>query len=236
MGEVNGCVDNGKTIIRRRLSNANAALKIIADNNKNAVLKEEIILHIRDYFNFVSTYGVTVFKWDIVKPSVIYMIEYIYDEVFKENLQHLKTDEEKALLQKDEKIIELKNYIIEKINSFEEAPFTIQRLSEIIFNAGMYKFILPLLNAITKIVSVVTTQTPLGIRITGVDEEEIVDDVISLPTPCLHLKVDELDDDIVVTKRPISSGIESCFMSSDQNDGVEINNYKNSETLDKNEA
>lgn len=199
-------------------------------------MKEEIILHIRDYFNFVSTYGVTVFKWDIVKPSVIYMIEYIYDEVFKENLQHLKTDEEKALLQKDEKIIELKNYIIEKINSFEEAPFTIQRLSEIIFNAGMYKFILPLLNAITKIVSVVTTQTPLGIRITGVDEEEIVDDVISLPTPCLHLKVDELDDDIVVTKRPISSGIESCFMSSDQNDGVEINNYKNSETLDKNEA
>ncbi|CEF70394.1 Serine/threonine-protein phosphatase 4 regulatory subunit 2 [Strongyloides ratti] len=232
MGEVNGCVDNEKTIIRRRLSNANAALKIIADDSKDDVLKEEITLHVRDYFGFVSTYGVTVFKWDIVKPSVIYMIEYLYKEVFKKNLAHLGSDEERILLEKDEKIIELKDYIIEKINSFEEAPFTIQRLSEIIFNAGMYKFILPLLNAITKIVSVVTTQTPLGVRITGVNEEEIIDDGIALPTPCLNLKVDELDDDIIMTKRPVTGGIESCFISSD-GDGVETDNDNNLDTIDK---
>uniref|UniRef100_A0A0K0FAH3 ANTH domain-containing protein n=1 Tax=Strongyloides venezuelensis TaxID=75913 RepID=A0A0K0FAH3_STRVS len=232
MSEVNGGPDNEKSIIRKRLYNANAALKIIADDSKDAELKEEITLHVRDYFGFVSTYGVTIFKWEIVKPSVLYMIEYLYREVLKRNLAHLATETERAMLQKDDKIKELKDYIVEKIKNFEEAPFTIQRLSEIIYKAEMYNFIYPLLNAITKIVSVITTQTPLGVRITGVNEEEVVDENISLPTPTLHLKVDELDDDIMITKRPNIGGIENCFISS-ETIIAEVEEIKNIDTSEE---
>uniref|UniRef100_A0A0N4Z3M1 Uncharacterized protein n=1 Tax=Parastrongyloides trichosuri TaxID=131310 RepID=A0A0N4Z3M1_PARTI len=204
-------------VLKTRLLAADIYLKMVVENKipTDEEEIEDLAFHLRDYFNFVGSYGVTVFKWEKIKPSLKYMIEYTSNDVWKRNIAKCKTAKEKAALPKEETINELKEHILERIESFDEAPFTIQRLGEIIYNYDTFNLVVPYLNGIVKVVSVITTQTPKGVRITGEPEEDIVKDVFVPPTPRLNLKVDELDDDII-TRRPIlTSNIESCFITSE---------------------
>ncbi|CAF1000798.1 unnamed protein product [Didymodactylos carnosus] len=122
-----------------------------------------ITSELEKFLNHIAKTGFIIFPWSKVKILFIFKLNQVLDEFNSEN------DMDKLPLHPNldnATFRELKHDIIERLNSFVNAPFTIQRLCEMItYPRRHYQRTDKFLRGLTKCVMVVTTVDPDGNKI-----------------------------------------------------------------------
>uniref|UniRef100_A0AC35TRE2 DHC_N2 domain-containing protein n=1 Tax=Rhabditophanes sp. KR3021 TaxID=114890 RepID=A0AC35TRE2_9BILA len=190
--------------LRRELDQYNECIDLFAEVEKNEEKIEAAHFTLRNYFTFVGQKGVTVFEWCRVKNVFIWEICSTYEKLLGRTAGLVTGSGDESDLAKlyIRQLRELK----ERFFGFEEAPFTIQRISELLSVPGNFKSVVPFLNAMEKLINVNGIQTPLGDRLTGIELQVFDDDNLMEPKPFLFLQVDECDMDVDSKKHLASNG------------------------------
>lgn len=157
---------------------------------------------VENYFYLVAIKGCTFFPWSKIRDIFLWKITTVVDDwIEKEALDNLDNEDNKG-----EKLTyyrRLKEEILNKVQSFEGAPFTIQRLAELLATPQKnYKDVGKYLRALERTVNIVTCVSPLGERVakTEEDSEEEENEPNIRVENSFIVSVDELDDPVEVKK------------------------------------
>ncbi|VDN29695.1 unnamed protein product, partial [Gongylonema pulchrum] len=125
---------------------------------------------IDEYFELVAKYGKPLFKWDIIRPAFLWKLEQTISEMFHVEREMMGPEENaEPNINGDEMRLQ-REFILQKAAEFDGAPFTFQRLCELLLTPlRHYKRTDKYLRALEKTINVVTTITENGERITGVE-------------------------------------------------------------------
>lgn len=178
------------------------------------------------YFDYVTKAGKPCFEWSVIRPAFLWKIKHCLHELVRVDMErstsshNLESEYPKAKPDFDDEEGELRqtyNFIVKKAEEFDGAPFTFQRICELLGNPlRHYKRADKYFRAVDKCLNVVTTVTPDGTRITGVED-------FIVPTNDTHIersfygKVDELDDEIWDTVAPTAMQDKPLDMSQKEN-------------------
>eukprot|EP01105_Mastigella_eilhardi_P004372 TRINITY_DN1580_c0_g1_i1.p1 TRINITY_DN1580_c0_g1~~TRINITY_DN1580_c0_g1_i1.p1 ORF type:complete len:231 (+),score=66.26 TRINITY_DN1580_c0_g1_i1:66-695(+) len=100
----------------------------------------------------VAKTGITCYSWDLLKVLIMFKV----DEVLQMFFNTHGWGEEPA-----ETFLQQKQHIMHALNGFPEAPWTLQRVCELVLNPALYSTTKSLIFAIEKLVNVSSTQAPL---------------------------------------------------------------------------
>ncbi|PAV65210.1 hypothetical protein WR25_14533 [Diploscapter pachys] len=151
---------------------------------------------IEEYFEFVAQVGIPCVSWDKIKPAFLWKIKFVMDEVVR--VEKLKSGTQSTSADGNSSFDETYKAILDKAADFDGAPFTWQRICELLTTpARHYKKAEKFVRALDKAVNVVTTVTEHGERLTGADW--IPTDELSKEVRIEQRffgKVDELDEEL----------------------------------------
>ncbi|PAV55696.1 hypothetical protein WR25_03624 isoform A [Diploscapter pachys] len=151
---------------------------------------------IEEYFEFVAQVGIPCVSWDKIKPAFLWKIKFVMDEVVR--VEKLKSGTQSTSADDNSSFDETYKAILDKAADFDGAPFTWQRICELLTTpARHYKKAEKFVRALDKAVNVVPTVTEHGERLTGADW--IPTDELSKEVRIEQRffgKVDELDEEL----------------------------------------
>ncbi|KAJ8047158.1 Serine/threonine-protein phosphatase 4 regulatory subunit 2 [Holothuria leucospilota] len=126
---------------------------------------KEIPAELEKLLNSIAITGRAMYPWSKVKLLLVQKLENVIEDYLKEN-----PDENMQFLPNVENVTftDMKQRLLTNINKFKDAPFTIQRICELLVSPKKYylrrdKF----MRGIEKNILIVTTVTPAGKRITS---------------------------------------------------------------------
>ncbi|VDK75466.1 unnamed protein product [Litomosoides sigmodontis] len=133
------------------------------------------VQEIDEYFELVAKIGRPLFKWDIIRCSFLWKLEYFrFEQTMSEMLcieaESAATEDDKKTLISNDDLHQQQQFILRKAAEFDGTPFTFQRLCELLISPSRhYKRTDKYLRALEKNINVVTTITENGERVTGVE-------------------------------------------------------------------
>lgn len=151
-----------------------------------------------EYFDFIAYTGRTGFQWDLIRPAFLWKLQTVINNMHMIEAESQADDFLKEQLINNAEIKETREFIMEKANSFDGIPFTIQRLCELLTQPTKhYHNTAVFLRALEKNINVVSTITKDGYRVTGVHESEAMMDEEDGPVQVERnfiVSVDEVDE------------------------------------------
>ncbi|CAI4227037.1 unnamed protein product [Auanema sp. JU1783] len=151
-----------------------AEFKVPAEEELVRVDENSIRQHpstdVERYFEWVSRHGKPCLPWNIIKPAFLWKIKFVMDEMIAMEKEKQNEDGDKARLMDDPSFAEMYNGILRKAEEFEGAPFTWQRLCELLHTPSRhYKKAHKFIRALDKTANVVTIINEQGQRVAGTD-------------------------------------------------------------------
>uniref|UniRef100_A0A182MGG3 Serine/threonine-protein phosphatase 4 regulatory subunit 2 n=1 Tax=Anopheles culicifacies TaxID=139723 RepID=A0A182MGG3_9DIPT len=190
--------------------------------------QKDIPRELEDYLNFVARTGDTLYRWVLVKP------------LFREKLVNVITD----FYHSTPSIADIpqcpnvdpfnfermKRALLERLDSFNSAPFTVQRICELLTEPRkQYTRIDKFMRAVEKNILVVSTQEP-GRRRSDSENGDSLDSIVNgdlevnvdieMDNEQFHLEADALLPD---SSDPVSSLVEDVSASQRSSEGTEMN-------------
>ncbi|XP_067929768.1 serine/threonine-protein phosphatase 4 regulatory subunit 2-B-like isoform X2 [Watersipora subatra] len=168
--EFKTCFDLAKSsaLIRKKNIDGQAG----SDNSKTAAVPQlEVPAGINDFLEHVSKTGKISHPWKVVKPLFLYKLDKVmrsYNQ--KQSFDALPAVPNTAVVS----FHQLYTSILQTVDSFKQAPFTIQRLCELVcYPEQHYKRIDKFMNALEKNTLIVTTVDEMGRKLSTASDSDI---------------------------------------------------------------
>ncbi|CAD5229284.1 unnamed protein product [Bursaphelenchus okinawaensis] len=165
---------------------------------------------LEEYFVYVAHRGQTAYDWSLCRGPFLWKLKTVIEDMLAKDSEK-ENDENEPLkpMSNKEYYDKLKNDILRHFEAFEAAPFTIQRLAELLIEPTRhYNLVGKFLRAVEKTVNIVTCVNPFGDRIAKLeDDSDEEEEPVHRVENNFIVSVDELDEP-VAKKMKVSNDVE----------------------------
>ncbi|CAD5234519.1 unnamed protein product [Bursaphelenchus xylophilus] len=180
---------------------------------KNAKgIREHANSLLEEYFTFVAHRGQTLYDWSICRNAFVWKLKTVIEDMINREFEKENDENEPVKpMNNSEYYNRVRDEIMAKAEGFEAAPFTIQRLAELLIEPTRhYNAIGKFLRAVEKTVNVVTCVNPFGDRLakSTEDSDEEEEPIVHVENSFI-VSVDELDEPVAKKRKESDEEVEN---------------------------